>query len=551
MKWKITTFLAAALVLFVLVTSCEQVSDPLTLSQFSVAKNASMFSSINPLDRRVFYQYENILFSMEDLYPSEQVDIQIIRMSDKRIIRRLMVITDEYGKITKLPIWNFISYNFRRPSDPKIESSGDLVVHVLQPGIDRPWKIYSIPFQIRDELPPFAQTRVVDADGRFVAASVVTGQPVYLEGSKLPKHQILHLLVVPDRVSYAAGDSYSDVTGVIEERMTDNAGAFPPTMVWANALPGEYDVVADAAPYGVVSDGDMINEIPLTGLVVQNPRAMSDLIQQIACDETGLHKDVFDSLEAVFVKVNSQVKPWMASEFVNVFVAPHKDVWADGDSIVDMRTVGTYEMPIQLMWNGAAGSVPVTRIRGRSLPPDIKPIKMWPGEYDVILDMDRNYIYNKGYDILDGGPQVGFTVPGKVPPVRFAANADIDFLGLRNDENHPNLWGYFRDATETLVWGVLVDSLGNPVPYIPVKFEVIDGPGSLSRGENTTDLDGDAWSMFTGGQFGKGTTVRLDATVKDVLYTKHVVIFRKIPYTHNQGIIIGGDTHNQGVLNGY
>jgi hypothetical protein len=542
---------AAALVLTVLAVNCEQVSDPLTLSQFNTAKNASMFSSINPLDRRVFYHYENILLSMEDLYPSEQTDIQIIRMSDKRIIRRLLVITDEYGKLTRLPIWNFINYNFRRPSDPKIESSGDLVVHVLQPGIDREWKIFSIPFEIKDALPPHAQIRVVDDGGAFLAASVLTGQPVYIEGSKLAKHAKVKLLVVPDRSSYASGDSYSDVTGTIEECQVDNAGAFPPTLVWASPVPGDYDVVADTAPYGVVNDGDMINEIPLTGLVVQNPRQTADIIQQIACDENGLHKDVFDSLEALFVKVNAQVKPWMASEFVNVFVAPHRDFWADGDSIVDMRTVGTYEMPIQLMWNGAAGSVPVTRVRGRSLPDDIKPIKMWPGLYDVILDMDRDYIYNKGYDILDGGPQVGFTVPGPIPPVRFAANANIDFLGLRNDENHPNLWGYFRDATETRIWGVLVDSLNNPIPWIPVKFKVIDGPGSLSRGMNETDLEGDAWSMFTGGQYGKGTTVRLDATVKDVEYTKYVLIFRKIPYSHNQGIIIGGDTHNQGVLNGY
>ena len=543
-------FYLAALALLIH-SSCQQVKDPITAAQFTAARTASLFSSADPLDRRIFYHDENILFSMEELYPREQTDIQIIRVSDGEILRRLLVISDEQGRLVRLPIWHFINYQYRRPEEPRIESSGKLMIHLEQPGLGRPWKIYRIPFEIRDEPPPFARIRLLDADGRFCAGSIRSGMPVCVAGSGLRPQQAFRLLVVADQRRYASGEAYVDLSGAIEEVTAGRDGLFPSTAVWESSLPGAYDVVADAAPFGVVSEGDLISEIPLTGLVVQAPPAEIDLIQDIACDASGLHKDLFDSAEVVYVRVNSHSKPQRGSEYVNLFITPHRDSWQEGDSLAAIRTVGTHEMPLQLIWNGAAAALPLTLARGPALPGDPRPAALWPGEYDIILDMDRSYTYERGEDLLDGGPRPGFTVPGRVPAVRLFASADIDFLGRRQDERAPALWGYWRDQAETRIWATLIDSLNRPLPEIPVTFSITEGFGRLSRGEHVTNQRGMAWSLFSGGQWGRGTTVRVEAVVRHVRHAAEVVIFVKIPYSHNQGILIGGGGPFSGALNGF
>ncbi|MBN1540900.1 hypothetical protein JW992_02060, partial [candidate division KSB1 bacterium] len=286
------------------------------------------------------------------------------------------------------------------------------------------------------------------------------------------------------------------------------------------------DIVADIPPYGEYNPGDLVADNLAAGLLVQEPPQFSDIIQDIACDQWGLYKDVFDSHEILYARVNSLRQPLETFDRIGVYVMPHKDVWMAGDSLVDVRTVGTHEMPIHALWNGIAGSLPLLQVRGRTEPDDPNPIVIWPGEYDMIVDVNRNSIYDPGTDIIDGGTQPGFVVPGKPPKVRFAASADVDFLSV-----YPNA---------TKIWGVLVDSLGNFYEDIPVSFQIVYGPGALSADTSRTSANGQAFSNFTGATFGRGTLVRLDTIVDGELYSQYVLIFRKIPYAHNQGILIGG-----------
>jgi len=536
MKRSIQAVLLLALFAILLVAGCEQVSDPLTVSQFQVNRNVSLFSSgTGMLDRRVFYSFETIFFTFENLYPSEQTDIQLIRKSDGKMLKRLLVFSDPDGVIRNLPIWYYITHD--GPDELKAED-GEYCVHLLQPGITNPWVIFTICFEIRDQLPPTPQLRVVDQFGDFLSGSVFAGGDVWVEGSKMGRSKNFKLLIVPDRDDYVIGDAFSDVTGFVELEKSDKYGDFPPVKIWSGAGHGAYDIIADYEPYGVYNAADVILDPMIAGLVVQNRRTGGDLIQDIACDQFGTYKDTFDSLETVYAHLSSNWKPGLVSEFVTIYITPHKAIWKQGDPLVALSTVGTFEMPVSCLWNAYAGSMPVIKLHGLPLPTDPAPRKMWPGEYDVVIDVDRNYFYDPGIDILDGGTRPGFVVPGRVPLVRMGAAGDLDFLGYKEED--PDLVGWFRDEIHTSVWGVLVDSLGHFYKDVPIDFKIIQGGGYLDRNQNTTTVNGTTWSVFYGAgvTYGGYSIVRLKASIDGKPYTRDVLILRKLPYQHTQGTIL-------------
>lgn len=525
-----------AVIILLLASGCEKISDPVVVSEFQVNRNVTMSASTQePLNKRTFYRYETIYLTFENLYPGEQVDIQIIRERDLKILKRLLVFTDEYGAIRDVPIWYYIGHE----GPCHFENLADkYVVHLIQPGVNRLWRIYSIPFEIVKSFPNSPQIRVIDAAGCFLAGSVQPGDPLIIEGSVLPKNQNVQLLVVNERPSYMVGEVLTDMSdNGIEAVFIGESRALAPTVIWNSITPGAYDVIVDTAPFGVYNTGDIVNDMMLTGVIVQNIPNNGHIIQDIACDRFGNYKNYFDSLETVYAKVNAFTQPRLLSEFVSVFLTPHRQQWLEGDSLVSLCTVGTFEMPLDCLWNGTAGSLPIIACHGRSDRDDPTPIRLWPGIYDVVIDVDRNYVYNPGIDILDGGDQPGFIVPGSPPPVRFGANADLDFLGIEEDD--PNLQGVFRDEIHTSVWGVVVDSLGNFIEKLPIRYDIVWGPGSVDRDSSFTNLYGASIAVFRGGEWGKGTLVQLSVIVDGKLYIKYVLIFRKIPYSHNQGIIIG------------
>ncbi|HNT67130.1 MAG TPA: hypothetical protein PKN04_15205 [bacterium] len=539
-KWRgrAIAVLTAVLVLLV-VLQCEQIKDPLSVNAMQIAKGAKL-SDLNGPARSLFYRYETIFLTMENLYAQEQTDIQIIRLKDEMIIKRLLVLTDELGRLDDVPIWYRIGH---------LESGmeGDYVVHVVQPGINRKWIELAIPFAVKDYKLPVFHLNITDAQGNYLGGSCNVGEPVSVVGRISGGAQEIKFWVVEEpgpSVPFTAGMTYVDVSGDGVESVTTNGeGVFALTQVWSNPSPiGAYDVIADKAPFGEYNPGDLVADQPITGLLVQEEAQFADILEEIACDELGNYKNVFDSLETIFARVNPNRRPLLTNrrrpidtaEFIGVFITPHKDVWTEGDSLVDIRTVGTFEMPIHCLWAQSSGSLPITRLRGLPMVDDPRPIVMWPGEYDVIIDVDRDTYYDQGTDILDGGPMgPGFVVPGNPPEVRFVASADIDFFTCPRDLYFPEDW--------TKVWGTLVDSLGTFYKDIPIAFTVVSGPGSFDADTSITSGSGRAYSIFRGGQKYTGTLLRLDATLDKELYTKYVLVFRKGCYVHNQGY-----THNQG-----
>ncbi|GEM_PF-634789 len=568
--------LTLALLLLVLALGCEQVNDPMTLTKFQTAQNASLNGGATVGQQRDnFYPYETIYFSYSNLYPSEQTDIQIVSYKSRKVVKRLLVITDENGQIKNLPIW----YNIGHVKPGQYtDQSGSYAVHLEQPGINgHPWKIFNHDFKIQNYTAPHAQALVCNAAGQFVAGQINTGAAVYLKGTKFGAGKTIQLLVVQERNNYAIGDAFTDVSGDgIESVTTDATGKFNATRIWNGAVAGAYDVVADTEPFGQFNAGDVISEPYTTGLIVQGGATPGiDLVQDIACDLSGFTKNTFDMNEAVFARVDANTTPqanW-ESEFVSVYITPHKETWDHGDSLVAVRTVGTHQMPIECLWNRNAGSLAVIRVRGISSSSDPWPIKLWPGNYDVIIDVDRNTVYNKGVDIIDGGSQIGFTVTGELAEHRLVASADIDLLGVYNEI--PDYWGsngpidptpyhigQFKDRHRTMVWGQVISATGQPVQGAKVDFAIIKGPGFLDRTHAYTNGSGSACAVFQGKKmsWGASTEVRVtatwsevlsDGTVKNNTLTSTVVIIMKIPHTHSQGGFHNqGIVHNQGSFSG-
>lgn len=318
------------------------------------------------------------------------------------------------------------------------------------------------------------------------------------------------------------GDAIVDESGAVEVVTVGAGGTFANIAVWpVAAVVGNYNIVADVAPFGEYNEGDVISN----DLVVQQPSSPIDIIADIACDEMGIHRNTFTELEALYAAVAPLVRPDTLNEQVAVYVVFHKDVWIDEDPMVCIETTGDLNMPSLCMADPFSANLDLTLIRSLAKVGYRNPLKLWPGNYDVIVDVGRNGVYDAGTDILDGGPQVGFNIPGTVPAVRLIGGADSNVLG--------------RDSNQTNVWAQMVGADGLPIVGATVTFSVSQGPGSLSETTVVTNESGLAMTVFTGADYGHDSKIRIVVTVNGVQYVYVFSIWRSIPITHTQGILGG------------
>ncbi|MDZ7722020.1 MAG: hypothetical protein U5R06_04135 [candidate division KSB1 bacterium] len=374
----------------------------------------------------------------------------------------------------------------------------------------------------------------------------------------------VRLLVISDVDTVFDGMGYADVSGGIETATINGDGSLPPTLVWTPPVTGGYDVVVDTEPFSEYNEGDAVSDVLLQGLVVQEPASEEDIFIDIASDEFGIHKSQFDSLDAIFATVcpyrqslyNVNRDYWNTPGSENyrsnrspmvwtpIAVTLHQEVWEAGDPIYTIRTVGTMQMTTNLQLNHRTSCVPTVRIRGACKPKYMNPLKLWPGPYDMIVDVNGNDVYDPGIDYLDGGsPGPGFTIPGELLPsdsVRIIATTDDDFVGRQFGTTKINI----------KVFNNLLQGHEN----VEIRVSVVIGPGRVIPGPSGsfkdkygylhlfTNEDGYVWCEFTDGQFGVMSRVRLEFYIDGKLYWQVVSLDQTTPHTHTQGIII----HDQG-----
>jgi hypothetical protein len=537
----VVLFSLAVASLLLVTCSTNEVAEPLGISNFGQLELTALTNSTG-LEKTTFYTYEDIFLSIDGLIPLEQTNIEVIEGCPecKNSIKRAVVITDRDGKITNLPIFYHVGTDV---NGNRVDMAGSYTVLITQPPKHDPWYRYEICFEIVNDISSDPQIHAFDENSIFKGKATLVGEDVYAKGWNINADTV-KLLVVDDSNNYQVGDVLTDVSGAVETVIPDGSGSIVSTVVWpAAAMVGSYDIIADIAPFGEYNAGDVVSDMRISGLVVQAAPGAADIVVDIAADMMGASQNTFDDLAPIFAHVDPTTRPsdlttWRSPlpHWVPVFVTPHKSAWSQDDQLVTVRTVGTHQMPSYVQMNERSGAIDLFRLRGETKSGYYQPLRLWPGDYDMVVDVNRNFVYDPGIDLLDGGSQVGFTVtsPDTLPAVRLINTASEDILGRGSDPN-------------PFLHGQLMDDDNHPIVGVSVKFTIVLGPGYVDPTVDATDDEGIATTRVYGLEIGKMTRVRTEAVVDGKLYYNVVSFYRTLPCTHDQGHNQG---HNQGFVSG-
>ncbi|MBN2000247.1 hypothetical protein JW935_22045 [candidate division KSB1 bacterium] len=509
--------------LFMLGCNSQKVTDPLSLTRFNIEQSNSLFGH-DGQQRDTFYSYETIYLSIKNLYGNWETDIEIAKESNCDQEFELLVASDIDGEIHNLPVWHFTNTD---ENGAPIDQSGNYIVHIVQAHHQKPWKNYKIPFTIINSLPPFAQARLTDAAGIFKHGSYLLNEDVYIEASGLPANTEVRIYIQNCPGDYSIGAAYTDVSGKIDTVTTTGGGAINTTLVWPSAgTTGCFDVVVDLAPFGEYNNGDLVLNPLEPGLMIQTPSQTTDIITDIACNGAGIHLDIFDEKEEIFACICPTPLPRLIDGHLHdvqsgIFLMPHKEIWVQDEPLLFIETGGSMQSPTICLTNPVSQSLALIRIRTESKPNYRRPVRLWPGDYDVILDVNNNTLYDPGIDVLDGGTRAGFSIPGEKPEIYFFMTAFTDYAALGPDD--------------TLIRALVFRSDGTPVTGVTVDFRVVKGPGAVHPTSDVTGPTGVAETRFSEGKIGEWSLVRALVTVGDVQYKCYTSVHNEIPCTHYQG----------------
>ncbi len=354
-----------------------------------------------------------------------------------------------------------------------------------------------------------------DAHYHFAGGSIRDGSSVYVWGRNMTSGDKYALYVVPDQITWSAGDALNDVTGAVEVAtvvngsiaLTDN----PAARVWDAATPtGEvrnFDVIAKKLPAGVstppdnptFADGDIANATLIPGFTVQHDAGIGgERAFRVACTEKGVFKSVFNKGENVSVWVNP---PGRITEtfwkMVGKFIVIHKAAWVNGDVLIDasgrpewdiVRLACSNEFCHTLWYSAKAGI------------------------YDVIVDVDGDGNYTLGVDLVDQGPD-GTGGVKVIAPENAVMTVGADKSVVTKNE------------PVTLTAQVQkTDDEGAPTPVagVTVTFTILNGSGTLSSATATTDANGNAVVQVT--PTARGAELQIDAAAQVVLTSKTVKV---------------------------
>jgi hypothetical protein len=515
---------------FLVSCGLKQTSDPLSATNFNISEMSSLHDG-SGVERTNYYYGETIYLTLDKLYPEWQTLIRVSKngvtsINGDRYLTSIVAVSDVSGTIKNIELWYNVGIDLHgHPAD----MAGSYTVQILQTSQNNPWKNFKIPFTVYNSVPPQAHVDAKRADGSYLGNGALLGQNVFAQGSGFVAGTQVHLAIVKDQEAYNSGDALVDESGGAEAVTITASGELPLTQIWPAAnLIGAYDVIADTAPFGQFNIGDVVSRTLLTGLIVQNASSLNDIVMDIACDELGIIHNEFSRLDGIYAKAIPLIRPSGFATMGHVshsgiYVSPHKSMWKAGDRLVHIETVGSMNSAVEAIIDTSSGALALTLVRGPSKPGYREPLRLWPGEYDMIVDINGNGVYDPGTDLLDGGSQIGFTIPGTPPAVKmiFYAMPDFDL------SNH------------TPMRAVLIRGNGEPIVGATVAFNVGKGYGSVAPASVVTDGEGMATTYFTGAESGQWSIIRALVTIDGIQYVARISIWGDLTYTHNQGIILG------------
>lgn len=365
-------------------------------------------------------------------------------------------------------------------------ASGSYLLRVFGSGVDMliPFTVRSRRQQIPERSP---RIWVVRSNGAIAGGSIPEGEPVYAAGINFPPNRRVRLYVVEDKSGWNSGafpTNLVDVTGVIEEVMTDSQGEITRTLVWGSAQPNlkkrDFDLVANVSDENGNFDNqytpgtDAIDADLTTGFTVQGP-PQPIIRVNLASDKQGNYRDLFTPDETVTIWVNPPNRPLIPFMMVKKYICPHKETWNYGDPLVDVTGRPEWDLVRYACLNQYLYTV--------WAPPLV------PGIYDPVIDVNQNGIYDEG-DILGDA----FEVRG-AKPKRLFVSARFSFVD-------PN--------GATPVTALLIGENDLPIRNQTVQFSVLGEGASVDPTSDQTNLQGIASTTLCVGSTG-GVTVRVRA----------------------------------------
>ena len=337
-------------------------------------------------EQTTFTSYEQVSLSLADLTPNTVYTIQVDD-NRKAVIGTYELTTDENGEMDA----SSVLY------DP---APGTYTVSVLGT---------SISFDITVQAPTSVYYMPCDASGNHVN-NVAEGAPVYLTAANGTAGESVHVFVAPNRYDWAYGMYLYDYTELVEELTFDGDGEIAPTTIWDSSeivdMTAAYDVIIDVNGNNVYDEGDYLDGQLGVGFVVQEVQPIKasidgHIVERLSADIHYVYRDVFDVNENVYVYVNpvAAMNNLGGDRSVKWCIVPHKASWADQDTLNAVTT------PLgDTVQEGCTNA-------GRRL---VWPAPLTAGQYDIVIDVDKDGLYDKGTDFLDGysgsGNWVGFTV---------------------------------------------------------------------------------------------------------------------------------------------
>lgn len=385
----------------------------------------------------------SVITSLSGLKPYTQYDIFVFgppqtltstAPDGRRVTAYLRLTTDAGGQIPP----TILDYDLT-------EGTYNLEIVEVGAGRDgsssRQQPILQTSFQANPLAPSVPFVFIQNAQG-IAIRSFAPGADVYVRGQGLPPNKNVDLYVVQDQAVWETGDPLVDLSGVgdvlpipdlprssrrsrplsgtAETVTTDANGAFPATVVWqqvpADAEGKPFDVIVDVNQNGVFDpDTDVVNDEQVVGFMVQSemPRRQGGhIIANISVSAgTCQRKDSYYVHESVYGLINPQTRMALGGDrWVKKYVVQHRELnqWTAGTPLVDVSspTGGSF-------WEADTVERGCTN-EGCVL---LWPANLRQGDYDIVIDVNRNDVYDPGVDILDGtddcGTTVGFHVIGQ------------------------------------------------------------------------------------------------------------------------------------------
>ncbi|RLG71955.1 MAG: hypothetical protein DRO11_03315, partial [Methanobacteriota archaeon] len=298
--------------------------------------------------------------------------------------------------------------------------------------------------------------------------TVFDNTEIYVRGVNLEPNDEVRIYVVEDRDDWADGMSLVDVTGGYETVTTDSEGVLPRTLVWASSTAGNYDLVIDTNLNGEYNPNSQVE--PLEAFLGAGLRVLETPVY--AANNLGVTQKYFYPGEAIYVFGDD----YTPNILVDLYVVTNDDEWFDGTPLVDIN--GDVET-VQIT---GTGELPLTMVLGPMLT---------VGEWDIVVDVDRDGLYDEGVDVVNSLDTAGVIV--RSPGVRSEYNwspRDIFFVG---------------ETVKVYGW--------NFKPGDVVDLYVVQNNDSWVNGQTLTDVSGGAETATasSGGSFRK--TVWVEALI--------------------------------------